>query len=535
MKPKLFVVYILLVSLPLVILGWLGARAISHERATVDDQIIELLNEQLRSYDRDVQLMLGLWSQDWEYTSWNIQYEEELRERIRDDGRITQFFCVDAQGVLVFPQINSETTNRERDFLVRTQSVWNSGSIRLNQRSLEEFIPSVSVNSNVYSGKGGTWRNAPRGQWYEWYWGDGLQLLYWWPTESGLIYGVEVNRVRLLADIVGALPDTPNAGSSQRQSLGVELLNASDHILYQWGDVEEKSESASNVVLPLSAPLGAWTLRAHMELYGSAAHTRVTTMWINLLCIAIFMVLLGIYFYRESTRDLREAEQRVNFVNHVSHELKTPLTNIRMYAELLDEHLDAEHGQDSHRLGVILSESQRLSRLIANVLTFNRKQKSALSIHPKATVMDELIRHVLEPFESTFKQKDIAVTLDLDVADMAMIDPDVAEQIIGNLLSNVEKYARSGDTVSIRTSSINGHIAVDVHDSGPGIPTKDSEAIFSPFYRVRNDLTEGVAGTGIGLSIARDLARLHGGDLVLIPEDVGAHFLLTLAKQGDVS
>src|SRR5207247_7565172 len=90
--------------------------------------------------------------------------------------------------------------------------------------------------------------------------------------------------------------------------------------------------------------------------------------------MAVPLFWLSVYFYRENSRELRVSAQRVTFVNQVSHELKTPLTNIRMYAELLEKHLPEDNEQAAQHLDVIVSESQRLSRLIANVLTFARQQ-----------------------------------------------------------------------------------------------------------------------------------------------------------------
>ena len=526
MKPKLFIAYIMIVTLPLVILGWLGARAVSQEREAINQQFRTLLAEQVRNYDADIQTVLSAWTQEWENdVAWYIDDPDSIRELLRQDGRITQFFSVDDQGTLIYPFSDSQTTNRERDFLLRTKSVWSSGAIHPQQLRKSEV--SYSPNKNRYSWNTG----INNSRWYEWYWGDGLQLLYWWRTDEGLIYGVEINRVRLLAEIIGALPDTPE--DELEHSLGVQLLNESGHLLYQWGIVDDSAPFT--VSIPLSAPLGAWSLQAQMPVYHSKPAGQILDLRTVLTCLALILMALGLYFYRESTRELREAAQRVNFVNHVSHELKTPLTNIRMYAELLDESLEAKDEKERHRLGVILSESQRLSRLIANVLTFNRKQKSGLSLHPKLVNVDALIQQVLKHFESSFEHHGIRVELALDAGEEVNIDSDITEQIIGNLLSNVEKYARSGCDLTIRSSQHPDRIEVSVEDSGSGIPANEAKSVFEPFYRVRNDLTEGVAGTGIGLSIARDLARLHGGDLVLSPSEKGAHFSLSLATQRDPS
>jgi signal transduction histidine kinase len=109
-----------------------------------------------------------------------------------------------------------------------------------------------------------------------------------------------------------------------------------------------------------------------------------------------------------------------------------------------------------------------------------------------------------------------------------MLDPDAVEQIVGNLLSNVEKYA-PGAPVTVTTALEGDRAILTVHDGGLGIPPGEREAVFAPFVRLSDRLTEGVAGTGIGLTIARTLARLHGGELRIVATDVGACFEATLA------
>ena len=343
---------------------------------------------------------------------------------------------------------------------------------------------------------------------------------------------MELDRVRLLADIISELPDTPEI--LEGQTIGVQLSDESGRILYQWSQRETESDSISLLAVPLSAPLASWSLLTDKASFLAAPASSTFALTTGLVCLALTLAGLGFYFFRENSRELREAAQRVSFVNHVSHELKTPLTNIRMYAELLQDELPPEQEQELSRLEVILSESRRLSRLITNVLTFNRNQHSTLTLHPAPTDLNDLndlLRRIVEQFDKSFAEHAIHVELKNDVSDEIRIDSDIVEQILGNLLSNVEKYARSSEEVRIDATLETGMLSIHVEDDGPGIPESERESVFAPFYRVNNELTEGVAGTGIGLSIARDLARLHGGDLTLVPSDRGTHFLLSVKVQ----
>jgi len=237
---------------------------------------------------------------------------------------------------------------------------------------------------------------------------------------------------------------------------------------------------------------------------------------------------LSYYFYREQSREMHEAAQRVSFVNQVSHELKTPLTNIRMYAELLEKDLDEPDERLQRHLGVIVSESQRLSRLIGNVLTFSRKQRETLELRRKPAVVDDVLRSVLDHFGPALGAKRIEVRFEPGAGDSVSLDADAVEQIIGNLISNVEKYGAEGKRMEIASRRQGDTIEITVADRGPGLPRRERQRIFEPFYRVSNALTEGVSGTGMGLAISRDLARLHGGDLELLASLQGARFRLTL-------
>jgi signal transduction histidine kinase len=245
---------------------------------------------------------------------------------------------------------------------------------------------------------------------------------------------------------------------------------------------------------------------------------------------ALVLALVGLasYFYRESTREMRDAAQRVSFVNQVSHELKTPLTNIRMYAELLEQRLPEGDGVATQHLNVIVSESQRLSRLIGNVLTFARKQNDKLTLHPSVGNVDTCIQFVLDHFRAVLESKGVSIVFNGGANALVEFDRDALEQILGNLFSNVEKYAASGGLMEV-TSRQNGPSTwITVKDSGPGIPKGQEERIFDPFHRLSNKLSDGVTGTGIGLSIARDLARKHGGDLKALASTAGAQFELRL-------
>jgi two-component system, OmpR family, phosphate regulon sensor histidine kinase PhoR len=194
-----------------------------------------------------------------------------------------------------------------------------------------------------------------------------------------------------------------------------------------------------------------------------------------------------------------------------------------MYAELLDEQLEDEPQQRNY-LGIIISESQRLGRLIGNVLTFSRTP----TLHLTEVDIDGLVRQTLDHFLPGFRARGLEVRTDLQAGISINSDADMLEQILNNLLSNVEKYASGGGTVEVATSVADGHLLVSVRDHGAGIPAAERRKIFEPFYRIDNSLTEGVSGTGIGLTIARQQAGRLGGELLVSDARPGARFTLKL-------
>ncbi|MES2595403.1 MAG: HAMP domain-containing sensor histidine kinase [Verrucomicrobiota bacterium] len=244
-------------------------------------------------------------------------------------------------------------------------------------------------------------------------------------------------------------------------------------------------------------------------------------------------------FFRENAREIRVAQQRVSFVNQISHELKTPLTNIRLYTEMASHR--AEQAGDTigkRHLGVVETEVARLDRLIQNVLIYARQQRDKLNVQPRPISVDHVVERAVNHWRLLLERKGFELDTNLVGPNEMSADPDAIEQILGNLISNVDKYAAYGKWISVRTENDpeNGVARVIVEDRGPGIPLSKRRMVFEPFERLRSDLNEGVSGTGIGLTISRELAELHGGKLDVCPDyKEGSRFILTLPLEAKKS
>jgi signal transduction histidine kinase len=527
MRRRLIVLLALLILLPVGALAYFARKTAGDRQAVAANQFRTLLDDRLRELSTSIaSATLQLERELSAALAVTDPSSQTLREVRRKSSLVSEVFLLDPEGALIFPPKDATRSEEEAEFLRRTAPIWTREAI-LYQPPQQEAQADLQDRARNAKGYGDSLidlaRRSERG-WIAWHWREGLHFLFWQKLPDGKVVGAEVERIVLLSRIVGSLP----AGDLLEGR--VLIADSRGDPLYQWGPFEPKKGTPPTAGLVLDHPLDAWRL----EYYASPAQRAAfldpaqgLELLYGLGAVALALLLLGLYLYRELMRDLREASQRVTFVTQVSHELKTPLANIRLYAELLENEIE-EDTKASSRLKVIVSESERLTRLIENILTFAKHRRGQLRLEPRPFALDELVRRVLSHFAPAFDTKQIDASFAGASHKRVLADPDAVEQILANLLSNVEKYAAGGKRVEIAVAEENGVARVIVADDGPGVPRDHRERIFEPFHRVSDRLTDGVTGTGIGLTIARELARSSGGDLVLSDSDRGARFVLTL-------
>ena len=517
MKPRLLVIFLFIVLAPLALVGWLGVRVSRAEQAMVTLRFREVLQGRLQDTDAVVAGVLAAKQRQLQaQSSFSPLSADEIRDRARQFPFARQLFVMAGDGRLVYPP--SAPPHTEAEFIARTRQIWANGEIPYAAAAAKAAEQSFKQSS------------APVSQgWHSWYSGNGIDLIFWWRDDTGVTVGAEMNLSSLMADIIVALSQT--GSDAALPNARIALLDSNGGTIHQWGGYEPDKSARPAVSLVLSPPLSSWTLAYFLppsSMPGGYDRGMALNILLGILTLIIAVAALAFYYYRENAREMQEAAQRISFVNQVSHELKTPLTNIRMYAELLEDTLQEQDEKPGQYLKVIVAESQRLSRLIGNILTFSRKQRSRLALHSVPADINEVLLSVIGAFRAALQAKGLNVEYELAADGDALLDRDAIEQIVGNLLGNVEKYAASGTRVAVRAARAGEIVSIWVTDEGPGIPPREQERIFAPFYRVSNRLTDGVAGTGIGLSVARDLARLHGGDLVLESSPQGACFRVDL-------
>ncbi len=249
---------------------------------------------------------------------------------------------------------------------------------------------------------------------------------------------------------------------------------------------------------------------------------------------------LGVFFIaRVAAREVRLAELKSNFVSSVSHDLKTPLALIQLFAETLElgRLKNTDRAQEYYR--IINSEARKLTRLINNLLDFSRIEAGLRRYKMEPLDLGALASRVVDSLQSQFQHNQFTVTMEAAPnVPPVLIDPEAAEQALENLLSNAMKYSPDDRRILVEVDAVPGFGRVRVTDHGIGIPPRLQRKIFRKFYRVEHDAGSGAQGTGLGLAIVDHVMRAHGG-FVRVDSEPGRgstftlHFPLYAEAKGD--
>lgn len=548
MKRSLLAVFLLLVLAPIGVISWLGYSNIKREQSMTTERYSILATKQLNEIDRllrthhleEVERELN------EFSNIHTLDADALRSITRNTRMVEQFFVIDKENVFLFPPESGELSGQEREFLGTARELELPLVLRAGAGEATEGIETAGAGTP--GGAGTVGAGAPEGagtpgvrgaetagavagvgRWYTWFENEGVHFIYWRAMDNGYRTGAVIDRIAFISGILGALPDSDLTDNDEYASR-VVLTDARGDVLYQWGLHTPADNEKPVAVTALSQPFAAWRLNMYFDVEdGVPFFVRYGALLPGIAAGVIILILLSMYFYREQAKVVADATQKVSFVNQVSHELRTPLTNIRLYTELLDNRITDE--KDRARLQVVLSESRRLSRMIANVLTFSKNEKNTITINSSEVVIDELIARVVETFAVILESKSVEVSLSLKAPSRILTDGDCVEQILSNLIGNVVKYAVDGGYLGIESVQGGDSTAILVKDKGPGIPQGERKRIFEPFYRISNKLNDGVSGTGIGLSVSRAIAQKLGGSLTLERSGAGAVFKLEIPNK----
>ncbi len=236
---------------------------------------------------------------------------------------------------------------------------------------------------------------------------------------------------------------------------------------------------------------------------------------VGLTVLVLCVLIMGVFLLtRDVSREARLTQIRADFVSSVSHELKTPLTLIRLYAETLLE--DPNFSPDERRgfYQIITRESERLTQLIEKVLTFSRIERGEKHYTLREGDLAPVVARTVEAYGQYLRRRGFAVETRL-AADLPPVrfDPDGVSQALVNLLDNAAKYSGEAKHVAVRSWAADGAVALEVADQGIGIPPEEHEKIFQRFYRAPGTGAKG--GYGLGLFLVRHIMEAHGGKVEL--------------------
>jgi signal transduction histidine kinase len=255
-----------------------------------------------------------------------------------------------------------------------------------------------------------------------------------------------------------------------------------------------------------------------------------------LLAIVVALMCLGAFMIaRDIARESEITRQKSEFVHNISHELKTPLTLIRLFGETLKDKktLSAENKQQAY--DIITRESERLSYMINNVLDFSRIEMGRREFNFKTGDLAQTLAETVDSYRTHLEEKGFSIHLDID-ADLPQItfDRDALASVLINLLSNAMKFSPDQKEVSIRLFRSGDEIVLQVADKGIGIAKEELNKIFKRFYRSENQVVSESRGSGLGLTIIQHIAEAHGGR-VEVESELGRgsmfSFYLPLSKK----
>ena len=350
---------------------------------------------------------------------------------------------------------------------------------------------------------------------------DSTFILLFWEKKGNIITGCEINMEEFNRRLKEA------AGNGENSFRYINIIDRSGTPLVNFEGIDSGKWRKPFVAKEISSILPYWEtailLRNPEEVEKQIESSKYfMSLVVFTLCALIFTGITAVY--RFSSSRLKNIQQRVGFVTNVSHELKTPLTSIRMYSEMMAEGFQKDPEKIKKYSGYIASESQRLTRLINNVLDFAKLEKGTKKYTPETADINEIVKSMIPAFKEDFERNGFVFETDISTAPFyAYCDKEGIIQVLINLFSNVQKYSDKEKYIKISTFSENSKIYVNVEDRGKGIHRKYRKKIFNDFYRIDASITSDSKGTGLGLAIARKIMKQNSGDLVYSPADSSSY------------
>jgi signal transduction histidine kinase len=589
---KVALVFVLAVFVPSLVLAWLAVRSLRDQQFALERQqsllcqgvadslaekINGLLSEHQRDFARQVEALLA--------DSKPLDIAGAFDNRLRQGWPLAEVgFVVSLDGQVYSPDLFDRAEARrfrlENDkFLCSRESVavyWNSpkGAINLSQLDQKEAAqPGQQIYDNNYkfskeqkqarnvmpqqtlqAAIDNTSRISPAEAEFRQLVGDStegtvarflqnkLNLMFWYrpSRDPQLVFGALLNLPRLTDDLRNVVSVDPQ---SPLNEICVALLDDSTRVVATTKPVFRANWKRPFAAAEIGEALPHWEVAVYLLNPGKFSQSAQAIKATLGLLIAVLVLAIGIgggLIVTDLKRQLALARQKTDFVSNVSHELKTPLTSIRMFSELLADGRVIDKEKQRSYLGIITAETARLTRLINNVLDFSRMERGEKKYNFARCDLVAVVHETIESYRPHLEQNGFKLACELPESPVFVNgDRDALAQIVVNLISNAEKYCNEQKEVRVelcRQERPLPHVEVRVLDRGCGVPKGCEEKIFEQFYRAHDSLSSGVQGSGLGLTLARQIARAHSGDVLYEPrEGGGSCFVLRLplkATQG---
>lgn len=431
----------------------------------------------------------------------------------------------------------SKLANLDKSESFRDSGTSNSGSIRLVQPQQVIEQQQTVLLSNL-SPETAEFRSITAGQnegLLTRFVQDKLTLIFWLrPAQAPqMIFGCVLD-VADLADLwPSIMPDSPRGFRREADYVMVLLDDRARPVATSSRSPAAREWKRPFVASEIGEALPHWEAALYLmrpeQLQETASGLRRTLVFLVGAMLGA-IALGGWLVVADARRQLALAQQKTDFVSNVSHELKTPLTSIRMFAELMLGGRAETQAKSPQYLRIIMVEAERLTRLINNVLDFAKLERKQKRFEKRPFDLHQTIEQLWEANELHLRENGFTTKWQAAPAPYPVLgDEDAIVQIVVNLLSNAEKYSAEQKEIELLTYVDKGSIHVSVLDRGLGVPSGSERKIFDAFYRAHDSLSSGIQGSGLGLTLAQRLAREHDGDIEYRPrEGGGSAFTLRL-------
>ncbi len=568
------IIFWALFLVPTFIIAGIAVKLLSHEQDRINRSAIHALSERAKAISDTIHLTVEAVQENLTRSLLDIDLnsnQDKLKKTLliweETNPLVRNIFIYKKDSNLEYPVRGMESTLEERRFISRydtlfsgrmkfdfnvdplkdelkttgltgssSESVQYGSAIKKQTKSSRQKLVALSrlVQKTQTPEQQISFSEKPEQQliekfgWIPWFSENRLCILGWVQKyKNGPVYGIELELMALLSRLVVDFPELSEKGAA------LVLMDGNGEFMHQSGKMVVGPKEKPLAVVAISTLLPHWQMAVFIDNKGFGSSRGF--LYISVILLGVFIAAIisgGILLTRLTLQNMRDARQKTSFVSSVSHELKTPLTSIRMYAELLLSKRVKDKNKTQTYLSVIVNESQRLTRLINNVLDFGKLEQSKKTYHLTAFKMDTLLDQIIQAHSIRIQSQELKIIVQVEEGDYPVkTDRDAIEQVVLNLVDNALKYASKGKFIKFVLEKDDSFIFLKICDDGPGIPKVQREAVFEKFYRVDNSLTSQQPGSGLGLSIARQILKDLGGSLTFdsMPEN-GSCFTIRLKK-----